>query len=128
LTGDARWRHLPVDMRLNDRILIPLFLSLALSLAFTGACGKSAADIESGFQAIEKGTLATEVRDLLGPPERVESSPQIPDLEHWKYDQGRLTVSLLQGRVLGKFDTGPADPTLPVPETGLEGQAGQGIQ
>ena len=93
-----------------------------LSLGLLGACGKSAEDIAAGFGKIEKGTLATEVRALLGDPERIESSPQIPDLEHWKYNGGRFTVSLLQGRVLGKFDTSPSEPALPVldqaPESG----------
>ncbi len=91
-----------------------------LSLGLLGACGKSPEDIAAGFGKIEKGTLATEVRALLGEPERIESSPQIPDLEHWKYNEGRLTVSLLQGRVLGKFDTGSSEPALPAPDQGLD--------
>lgn len=89
---------------------------LLLALAGLGACGKSPDQIRTSFETIEKGSLATDVRQLLGDPERIESSPQIPDLEHWKYNEGRLTVSLLQGRVLGKFDADPTDPTLAVPD------------
>ena len=86
-------------------LLFALLLGLLLT---TTSCGRSPAEMETSFGEIEKGMLAAEIRDRLGEPERVESSPQIPDLEHWKYFEDRFTVSLLQGRVLGKFDAGPA--------------------
>ncbi|MCR9141226.1 MAG: hypothetical protein NXI24_03175 [bacterium] len=98
------------------RNILTVAAALVMLSTFSAACGKSAEDVAASFETVEKGALATDVRNLLGEPERVESSPQIPDLEHWKYNGGRLTVSLLQGRVLGKFDAGPTDPTLPVPE------------
>lgn len=97
----------------SRRRLRAIGLAIIVSALALAACGKSPEQIESAFQGIEKGSLASEVRDRLGEPDRIETSPQIPDLEHWKYLGGKLTVSVLQGRVLGKFDAGPINAPLP---------------
>lgn len=101
---------MPAASRLPHRLLLAL-----LSLVSTAACGPSDAEIAQAFAAIQKGDLAAAVAERLGQPEREESNPQIPDLVHWKYLNGRLTVSMLQGRVLGKFDAGSKDPRQPLP-------------
>jgi hypothetical protein len=92
-----------------QRTVAVLLLSGLVGLTGT-VCGKSPAEIEAGFAAIEKGMLSEEVRQRMGEPETTGSSPRIPDLEHWKYAGGKLTVSIHQGRVLGKFNADASAP------------------